>query len=434
MAGANNIIRQVDDHVEFTIYGQGKEETALCDIDDVSFVKLLKWRIGAKGAYVVAAQGEHNVSFHRLVCPVEGNKTVDHVNRNTFDNRRSNLRPATARIQNINRIIKQKKDLPPGIQHVTETPAYRVSWSEGADDIRRRNYPINLWGERKARDMALRARMLKIITIPDYRESLFKEDDVRRTMLSEGENPDTDIPTALHILMDSGYNLWNLVYDGQYSHLAEEEEWTPDRYRKAATQRVMDAFDALQHDFYDTEMLDKFDAYFTDLWRTSNHYAPDMIVGGATRANFNSYSTDEDLDKLDEEGISEQSSIELGKLNDARLEAMAAGKGYEFALIVGRCIGQINKMLHPPLPVEKTPRNYKPDPLDSIKGWSTAHVSEEMGVMIDCKVAHSKYLQWCVEDELHRGKGIGYVIFLHYMEEYGYKKVSRAGFEGVKIV
>lgn len=71
--------------------------------------------------------GVFKASLHRLI--VGDAKMVDHINGDTCDNRRANLRPADARINSNNRRLRQDNTTGAnGVVHRVETKAYRVRW------------------------------------------------------------------------------------------------------------------------------------------------------------------------------------------------------------------------------------------------------------------------------------------------------------------
>lgn len=70
----------------------GKYQT-LVDPEDFERLRLMKWRaIGSKGyKYAYTSVDGKNVALHRMLMSAEGTN-VDHINRDTLDNRRCNLR------------------------------------------------------------------------------------------------------------------------------------------------------------------------------------------------------------------------------------------------------------------------------------------------------------------------------------------------------
>ena len=75
---------------------QGSALGALVDAADVPLLAGYRWALS--GGYARAHRGDAVLWMHRLLCPSDG--LVDHINGDKLDNRRANLRPATAR-QNV---------------------------------------------------------------------------------------------------------------------------------------------------------------------------------------------------------------------------------------------------------------------------------------------------------------------------------------------
>lgn len=83
-----------------------KNQLVLIDEEDVHLIDLYKWRISKKGSdtnYVISTCRKSGkpkcIRLHRLIMGVHDvhwrDSTVDHINGNSFDNRKSNLRIVT---------------------------------------------------------------------------------------------------------------------------------------------------------------------------------------------------------------------------------------------------------------------------------------------------------------------------------------------------
>ncbi len=93
---------------------QGK--TALIDIEDFDLISQWKWRLvsgrGNRTNYAkrtLSVKGKKKVVLmHRFILNAPKGIQVDHINGNGLDNRKSNLRLATASQNSINRISKNR--------------------------------------------------------------------------------------------------------------------------------------------------------------------------------------------------------------------------------------------------------------------------------------------------------------------------------------
>lgn len=91
-----NEIRTYEDYAEVDTYDQYGNVivTYKLDLEDVKYLNNNKWRTVWKGkephksAYLVTG---HTIYFHRLILG-DPNKEIDHINRDSTDNRKTNLR------------------------------------------------------------------------------------------------------------------------------------------------------------------------------------------------------------------------------------------------------------------------------------------------------------------------------------------------------
>lgn len=85
-------------------------------VDDEDYSLLSKWRwcvIDGKGQYAgrvdTTRGGRELISMHRLLAGIHGDKSglqVDHINGDTLDNRKSNLRVCTQHQNSLNRKVR----------------------------------------------------------------------------------------------------------------------------------------------------------------------------------------------------------------------------------------------------------------------------------------------------------------------------------------
>lgn len=90
---------------------------AVIDADDVASVSQRSWQLwaGRNQRYAVSARSNGpKIQLHRLVSGCPPDMVVDHINFDTLDNRKCNLR-VCSRAENASRTTRKKSDLPIGV-------------------------------------------------------------------------------------------------------------------------------------------------------------------------------------------------------------------------------------------------------------------------------------------------------------------------------
>lgn len=85
-------------------------EFSLVDEDDYEKVNKYKWSL-SKGKYAIGKIKNTTYGLHRFIFYglVQNNKIIDHINRDSLDNRKCNLREVTHSENSQNRLMKNKK-------------------------------------------------------------------------------------------------------------------------------------------------------------------------------------------------------------------------------------------------------------------------------------------------------------------------------------
>ena len=107
-----------------TLLYKGSQVKALIDKEDYELVSQYSWHVSA-GNYVSStflhdgtrkALYLHNLIMNRDAFKGKGQtESIDHINRNGFDNRKENLRLVSQTAQNVNQNRRQRKvELPAG--------------------------------------------------------------------------------------------------------------------------------------------------------------------------------------------------------------------------------------------------------------------------------------------------------------------------------
>jgi hypothetical protein len=96
-----------NDIAEIILYNKNCEETAraIINIEDIEKAKQYKWYQHSNG-YVVYKSDKEIIYLHRLIMSPQSNMVIDHINGNTLDNRKINLRICTQQQNLINKEIQ----------------------------------------------------------------------------------------------------------------------------------------------------------------------------------------------------------------------------------------------------------------------------------------------------------------------------------------
>lgn len=111
-----NQIKIYQDYAEIVLYDKDKKEVARTkvDLDDIDRLKAFKWSYNKKGYAYSWKVGQ----LHRFILQASSEKVVDHINSDSLDNRKVNLRLCDQQQNCCNR-RKQK---------TSKSPYKNISW------------------------------------------------------------------------------------------------------------------------------------------------------------------------------------------------------------------------------------------------------------------------------------------------------------------
>jgi len=121
--------------------------------------------------YAATKIGDKLHQFHNILLgfqPTE-QETIDHIDCNSLNNRRENLRVASKRTQMINKTIhKNNNSGVRGVFYDRQRNKWVAIWQDGIDQQKSKSFSVREHGEAQAKQMAINHRRLMEETLPHY--------------------------------------------------------------------------------------------------------------------------------------------------------------------------------------------------------------------------------------------------------------------------
>lgn len=126
------------------------------------------------GKYALCTVGGKRCALHHLAFggSISEKDTIDHINVDTFDNRRKNLRIATMQTQAINKKIFSNNSS--GVSGVVFESCWVAKWKENGKP-RKKSFSVKKYGFEEAKALATKLRLLKEETLEEYRGIVSQE-------------------------------------------------------------------------------------------------------------------------------------------------------------------------------------------------------------------------------------------------------------------
>jgi len=144
----------------------------ICDVEDLPFVEMHNW--WCSNRYVSTEVNGNTQRFHNIIMMHIPNAiTVDHINLNKLDNRKSNLCLVDRRIQNINRgMNSNNKTGITGVSFYEKSNFWVATWQDAKPNRCCKWYSTKKYGDTEAKAMAIEHWAQMIRELPHYREAL----------------------------------------------------------------------------------------------------------------------------------------------------------------------------------------------------------------------------------------------------------------------
>jgi len=141
----------------------------ICDVDNIDLIESHTWHCANKGYAATIISSTTNLSFfHNLAMKhLPSEITVDHINRNGLDNRKSNLRLVNQKIQSINqRIRSNNKSGVTGVNYKKKTNFWTPTWNDADGNKCSKGFSSKKYTNAITKAMAIEHRALMIWSLP----------------------------------------------------------------------------------------------------------------------------------------------------------------------------------------------------------------------------------------------------------------------------
>jgi len=137
---------------------------------DIETVQKHCWYYRTHG-YAATTIGDKIDKFHNILLGFQPTEqaTIDHIDCNSLNNRRENLRVASKRTQSINKTVhKNNNSGVRGVCYDKTLNNWFAIWQDGIDQMKKKSFSVRKYGEAQAKQMAINQRKLMEETLPHY--------------------------------------------------------------------------------------------------------------------------------------------------------------------------------------------------------------------------------------------------------------------------
>jgi hypothetical protein len=216
-----NLINIAGDYIEVEL-GDGFKVLFDLDIEKVSRHKWVPFHNGNytcpfgchEHIYLIVQKTDKTrIRAHNLVMDFTPNNgmTIDHINKNSLDNRKANLRIATKAMQFINQNLQRNSTTGrAGVSlYAKSICTYAASWYENGKRVRQ-YFSVVTYGEEQAKQLAIEACLAAKRRIPVYAEALYNRKVLVQKLIEKTGETEWDtatMPELLAMLIKEGVDV-----------------------------------------------------------------------------------------------------------------------------------------------------------------------------------------------------------------------------------
>jgi hypothetical protein len=225
MVPGPNFIDIIGDHIEVDL---GDGFNVLFDLENMEKVTRHKWTPIHNGNHCPYGCHDHiypctektgrGLQTHNLVMNFMPNNgmTIDHINKNSLDNRNANLQIAIKAIQSINHNLQKNSTTGcAGVSLYTkDTCTYTANWYENGKKVRQ-YFSVIRYGEEQAKKLAIEAQLSAERCILVYAEALYNHKALVQKLKEETGETEWDaamMPELLMFLIEEGVDVEQFRY------------------------------------------------------------------------------------------------------------------------------------------------------------------------------------------------------------------------------
>ncbi len=160
-----NIIYEKEDYLEVKLT---KGQVCKVDKDDIDIIQMYSfhatYNVTSSAYYATSRVNKSHTQLHNLLMNhiPDGEITVDHIDRDSLNNRRENLRLATQREQILNQKLRRDNTSNlRGVSYDKTNGAWIAFWTDVNRKHHHRYFSVNKYGYERAKKLATNERLLR---------------------------------------------------------------------------------------------------------------------------------------------------------------------------------------------------------------------------------------------------------------------------------